>query len=357
MGRWNPSCTDIVTVTQDRVVRVEQLLGDRHDGQRAPRWTTGPGENIHDLCWLPGGLGLVVARAFLPLQVLDGEGGAVRGTFNAVDHGGEFAPVGSVAASPVLGGPLAGGSPRGGAVFLFDTVTGVAGSTLYACAGSDGRRCKSRIVSSLAFAPGSPSLLACGSFDGSVTLMDVRNPRPEAAVYMVTAPSHGHGRGVTQVSFASGGALLVAGCRRGPRSLMVWDVRRSEAGEAAPHWDMPRACPSSQRLYFSVKDDWVATGTGEGQVAIFSASTGTTLAMWSHAQDRKDPVPVCDWHPDSPYLATASGGRDPRGQESSLSSEEEEEEVKKEGGDFEGGGEDPPRHKSSLKVFRVFDVG
>ena len=74
-------------------------------------------------------------------------------------------------------------------------------------------------VTSVAFDPGKPNVLASGSGDGTIRLWDTRRHR------QLGSPLDGSRAGVSAISFAPNGRMLAAG--QGDGTLRVWDVAGS----------------------------------------------------------------------------------------------------------------------------------
>ena len=165
------------------------------------------------------------------------------------------------------------------------------------------RKGQKGLISTLSVTPDG-TMYAAGSYSGSIGVYSCAEGKELALL-----PA---GSGVTQVSFAPDGLLLMAGERKSS-ALAGWDIRHT----AAPLFTCRRALTTNQRLQFDIDpcSSYVATADETGKVLVYDIREECDKPEDSPAVAGEFALheDVCcnsvAFHPYLPVLATGSGSR------------------------------------------------
>ncbi|KAK2953771.1 putative telomerase Cajal body protein 1 [Blattamonas nauphoetae] len=197
------------------------------------------------------------------------------------------------------------------------------------------------VISTMAISPSSPTLLACGSYDGKVGLFSLegrymqmtpltndgsqpqpkgrdgchctlllqghshtlkQKPTPAADAVVGQAPkARKIPCGVTQVQFTRNGMFLFSGARRNKR-ICCWDIRNTKRCL----FSVERECRTNQRVLFDITPDdrLLATASQDGTVKLFDISQGGAEAGVIECGEVTNAV---SFHPTRPLIAVTTG--------------------------------------------------
>ena len=261
------------------------------------------GEAVYDFCWYPlmnAGMDpstccfLTTCRDH-PVQLRDGLTGALRCCYVAHDAKDELEAANSVTFNP-SGDKVYCGSTR--MIRCFDVANpGKACDEYPTCRSrrdTDGQR---GIVSTLQFNPDRSGAYAAGSYAFNINVY-VENMEGSALELRDID------FGVTALRWSPCGHMLWAG-GRAHDDIVCWDLRhtRAELGRVR------RPLASNQRMQFDL-DPWgqyLATGTQDGRVLLYDATTFELVADRRHASG--ECVNTAAFHPFSALLLTCTGQR------------------------------------------------
>ncbi|POY76756.1 hypothetical protein BMF94_0005 [Rhodotorula taiwanensis] len=279
-----------------------------------PAWTHMPSDSVLSSAWYPGASAYDPAMFTFatgvkdhPVHLLDGNDRRVRASYPIIDHTERFVAPHAMTFSPD-GSSLYCGFEN--AVEIFDVSRpGEEGFRMHTTPTRSSRQGQKGIISSLAFSPASTtsgsSLLAAGSFSGSVALYDPAMPKPLANLLFPSQRG-----GVTKILFNPVSPHLLFVASRHSTHLDVWDLRntstRSSGGRLA------RRAATNQRLGFDIDPSgtWLTAGDEDGKVSIFSAQPlPDQLEAVETFSLGTDPISTALFHPTQPWLITTSGAR------------------------------------------------
>ena len=156
------------------------------------------------------------------------------------------------------------------------------------------------------------SLLATGSYDGSVVIQDPNAPKSD---FSLKGAKLG---GVSGLKFSSCGRFIYVGSRK-QDDVYRWDIRQPKQPLVKY---FRNAQPTNQRLEFDVSSQGrLATGSADGGVLVYDVdaqASGTRINQYNQA------VNGIGFSPSGAYLAYSVGER---GSSTSSSSEEEEDDI------------------------------
>ncbi|GAA6050921.1 hypothetical protein NBRC10513_000853 [Rhodotorula toruloides] len=279
----------------------------------SPVWTHSPPDSLISSAWYPGASSadpamftFAVGVKDHPVHLLDGNDRRVRASYPIVDHTERFVAPHSMAFSPD-GSRLCCGFEN--AFEIFDvSQPGAEGYRLHTTPTRSSRQGQKGIISSLAFSPpdsSSNSLLAAGSFSGSVGLYDISSPTP--LTHLLQPSQHG---GVTKLLFHPLSPHLLFVASRQSTHLDVWDLRNTSRTSSSGK--LSRKGRTNQRLGFDIDPSgtWLAAGDQDGNLSVFSAQPlpdqlepVTTFSLSS------EPISTALFHPFALLLITTSGAR------------------------------------------------
>ncbi|KAJ8296005.1 Telomerase Cajal body protein 1 [Rhodotorula toruloides] len=313
----------------------------------SPVWTHSPPDSLISSAWYPGASSpnpamftFAVGVKDHPVHLLDGNDRRVRASYPTIDHTERFVAPHSMAFSPD-GSRLCCGFEN--AIEIFDvSQPGAEGYRLHTTPTRSSRQGQKGIISSLAFSPpdsSSSSLLAAGSFSGSVGLYDISSPTPLA--HLLQPSQHG---GITKLLFHPLSPHLLFAASRQSTHLDIWDLRNTS--RTSSNGKLSRMARTNQRLGFDIDPSgtWLAAGDQDGNLSIFSAQPlPDQLEPITTFSLSAEPISTTLFHPFAPLLITTSGarkfggagraGRDAASESESDSSDEEGEAAADEPGD------------------------
>lgn len=307
--KWSPRGDYLLTAADDACLRLyecpdfgslPQYLDDAED-TAAPLLRVPAGELIYDYAWYPWAtvsdpvtFCFVVAARSHPLHLYDAATGELRCSYRPYNRMDELSPGYSIAFSPD-GSLLYVGTRDSIEIFQLDRPGRDHDSLITRRRQEDGQP---GIISCIAFASiGVPHTFAAGSYSGVAALYDART-REQLAVL------EGHVGGVTHLRFSACGNYLYTGGRR-DENMYCWDARYVSGAVYA----MRRATKTTnQRIFFDVEPCGRHLGTGgeDGCVRLYDLRDGSEAGRYEVARDT---VNGCQFHPNLPFLATASGHR------------------------------------------------
>ncbi|GEM06798.1 guanyl nucleotide binding protein [Rhodotorula toruloides] len=195
------------------------------------------------------------------------------------------------------------------AIEIFDvSQPGAEGYRLHTTPTRSSRQGQKGIISSLAFSfvdSYSDSILAAGSFSGSIGLYDISGPVP-----LTTLLQPSQTGGITKLLFHPLSPHLLFAASRKSTHLDVWDLRNTSRTSSSGK--LSRQGRTNQRLGFDIDPSgtWLAAGDQDGNLSIFSAQPlpdqlepVTTFSLSS------EPISTTLFHPFAPLLVTTSGAR------------------------------------------------
>ena len=257
-----------------------------------------------------------------PIQMIDGARGQLLQSYKLHNDADELVSASSLCFHPG-GEVLVGGFKGSVATWRLDR-PGKEPEGVHSTAAHG----QSDIVKALDFGSAFPDLLACGAYDGTVGLYDLKAGWTKMDVI------GGHAGGVTQVQFSKDGNFLYSGARR-DGAIHCWDIRNL----GAPYYTLtrPGVAETNQCIGFDIlpMGSHLASGSTDGSVLLYDLVSGDLVSSWKAAADAVNGV---SFHPYATLVATASGERE-------FSDSDSEAEAEAEAG--AGGGD-----KKSLKLWR-----
>ena len=143
------------------------------------------------------------------------------------------------------------------------------------------------------------SVLAAGSWNKSITLIDTRD-------YLTIDTLHGHKGGVTFLKYSANGEHLVSGSRK-DSNLLLWDMRNL----SLPMYKFARRVDNNQKVYFdiSVGGTWMASGDTRGLLHLWNLRDQNDDGFPKETQFplHQDSLSGVSLHPYLPILASSSG--------------------------------------------------
>lgn len=258
---WSPDASQLLAVNDDSTITAYTPNGQNTISQfRAPG-------SVNDICWYPGMRSDILGSACYlaaihgqPLKVIDSTTGISRMCYKPINHLDEL-DEGCVSCtfSPDARAIYAGSADR---IYTFDSGSSTQTSVIKTRHSKKSRDGQAGVISALCPRWDDSGVLAAGSFSGSVGIYDIRSPEPLTLLLRSNIAG-----GVTQVMFdQTSGMDLFVGHRHSDR-IAVWDLRMGE--EAS--WHVPRPSLTNQRLYFSLGNGNLYSGTSEslGDLVVF----------------------------------------------------------------------------------------
>lgn len=229
------------------------------------------GTTVYDYCWypfmnstMPDTCCFISTRQHEPLQLWDAFDGKLRCSYRGYDAVDEIEAALSVCFSSD-GSQVIAGYKKSLKVFRTD----VPGRDYTHFPLKSPAAC-------LAVHSSDENVIAIGSWNGNVTLHDVRTPKLTAFETLVK-----HTGGVTLMKFSSDGKRLITGARK-DNQLLGWDVRN----ETEPVFNLNRNVETNQTIYFDVNrsDEWLISGDSNGIVHAFDMECGTATGKFPDFQ-------------------------------------------------------------------------
>lgn len=301
---WSPDESQLLAVNDDSTITAYTPDGDRMISEfKAPG-------SVNDVCWYPGMRSDILGSACYlaaihgqPLKVIDSTTGTSRMSYKPINHLDEL-DEGCVSCtfSPDARVIYAGSADR---IYTFDSGSSTQTSVVKTRHNKKSRDGQSGVISALCPRWDDSGVLAAGSFSGSVGIYDMRSPEPLNLLLRSNIVG-----GVTQIAFDStNGMDLFVGHRHSDR-IAVWDLRMGE--EAS--WHVPRPSHTNQRLYFSLGNGKLYSGTSDnpGDLMVFDldACKSSTPKLIESFKAHDDVISSVSCSPtDLSIIATCSGQR------------------------------------------------
>lgn len=229
-----------------------------------------------------------------PIQLWDAFTGQLRCSYRAFDHMDELTSAYGICFSRT-GERLYSGHSR--SVRAFDVAVPGRECQTVATTTKVGRVREgvNGILASLTCNPDFSGILAVGSYSNTIGLYDER----DLSLISILEDS----ASVTQVLFSPDGRYLFSGGRKSP-FISCWDIRQT----GSLLFQVERIANTNQRLMFDIDPSghYLATGSQDGRILVFSAIDGQPVTEWKAHQDA---VNGCSFNPVSSLLASSSGQR------------------------------------------------
>jgi WD40 repeat protein len=300
---WSPDGSQILAVNEDTTITSYGLDAAPISLFKAPG-------TINDICWYPwmrpdiiGSACYLAAIHGQPLKVIDSNTGASRMTYKPINHLDELdGSCVSCAFSPDARVIYTGSTER---IYTFDSSSSTQSALIKTRHNRKSRDGQAGGISALCPRWDDTGVLAAGSFSGSVGIYDMRIPEPLTLLLRSNISG-----GVTQIIFdpASGMDLFVG--HRQADQISVWDLRMGDEAD----WSVPRPSMTNQRIYFSISDGKMYSGTSEspGDLMIIDLNASKSAAPnpFHAVKIHNDIVSSVSCNPSDPSLvATCSGQR------------------------------------------------
>ncbi|XP_053659122.1 telomerase Cajal body protein 1 homolog [Anopheles marshallii] len=331
---WSPDGTCVLTTVNNDGMHIVELPNDLYssnmvsDDRPVDLLTSAvhvkEGGLVYDCAWYPGMNSLqpetccwIASRQHEPIQLWDAFTGNLRCSYKGYDQYDEVEAALCVAFAPLDGATIYGGYKK--SIKSFDSKTPGRESSSW--------RTKST-ASCLAIAPSMPDTIMFGSWNRSITALDVRSG--DCSPVGNYNPENSHTAGVTCIVFAPNKEQLFAsGARKDPK-ILFWDIRYP----SQPVRTLQRTCTTNQRisLDFSPLGQWLISGDTRGILHAWN------LHELGENERPKELLFPLHWdclngvsfHPHMPIMATASGqhhfasaGKDVENGEPDVSASEE----------------------------------
>lgn len=250
--------------------------------------------NIYDFCWYPYMSSYDADTCFWissaqnePIKMFDAFNGSFRCSYRAYDYADELEAALSVCFSPD-GTNIFGGYRKSINIFT----TSVPGRDY------DTINIK-QPISSLATNYYESNVLAAGSWNKTITLIDTRD-------YLTIETLQGHKGGVTFLKYSANGENLISGSRK-DSNLLFWDMRNL----SLPLYKFTRRVDNNQKIYFDISmgGTWLTSGDTRGLVHIWNMCDLNEDGFPKEIQFplHDDSCSGVSLHPYLPILATGSG--------------------------------------------------
>lgn len=250
--------------------------------------------NVYDTCWYPYMSSYEPDTCFWistaqnePIKMFDAFNGSFRCSFRAYDYADELEAAISCNFSPD-GTRVYGGYKK--SINIFNTnVPGKDYDTINI----------KQPISCLATNYYEPNIIAAGSWNKTITLIDSRD-------FLTIDTLSGHKGGVTYIKYSANGEHLVSGSRK-DSNLLMWDMRNL----SLPLYRFSRRVDTNQKVYFdiSVGGSWLISGDTRGLVHVWSLFDLNDDGFPKEIQFplHSDSCSGVSFHPYLPIIATGSG--------------------------------------------------
>ncbi|GAA5858511.1 hypothetical protein JCM5353_007101 [Sporobolomyces roseus] len=288
-ARICPDGSRVLTAADDRSLSLYPLPSQTLTSpQLAPHWIHSPSDSLLSFDWYPGAssadpsmFAFAMGVKDHPVHLLDGNDRRIRASYPIIDHTERFIAPNSMLFA-LDGTSLYCGFEN--AIEIFDVSRpGEEGFRMKTTASRTSRTGQKGLISTLDFSPSQgTSLLAAGSFAGSIGLYNSSSPSPLVGIL----PSTQKG-GITKVLFHPTMDHLLFAASRQSNYIEVFDLRNF----ALEPIKLERKGRTNQRLGFDIDPtgEWLIAGDQASfRLPLLVGNTSRDNAHTSHASTRTD---------------------------------------------------------------------